>query len=988
MKRIAASMAALATIVCAATCSESLAPTGDVAVLISERSPWPRTLAVAELATIAASVNDDAGHSVLGVDLTWETSDSTILTVARVANGGPGAAELAAGLSAVVSSHGPGEAELIARIARAGFAPTELRVPVVVSPRGEDTLVTVSLFDTLRIDLEHADTAVWHGATVTWQTSDPSIVKVLAVACADFCARLAPYKSGAAQITATVNGGRVGRRVFQLPVNVAALRVSESPPWKHLLSVGETAQLGLEVRDAHDRVVTTPHIDWRSTNSAVDVDAFGRVTAQRVGGAEIIANVGDPEFTTTEYRNVVNVGGLNVTRQGVWPARLTVTDTSNAFRVSVTDAQGQPIANPNVVWSSTNPAMLTVDAATGRVIAFNEGGAEVVASVGVPGFPPTELHQPVAVVPLRVVPVQKWPDTLTVTDTSSGFGVVVLDANNNPRSVPVRWSSTNTFAFTADAATGRAIALNQGGGQMVASIGAAPFQVSELRASVAVLPLQIVELPSAWPSYVNLTNDTTVRVVVRDAFGKVRSGVTLEWRSTNTSVFGVSPTGTVTPRRVGEAELVVTAGAAPFQVAEHRAALQVHLKWRSINGGWTHTCGLSVTEPAGYCWGSNRFGELGTGSPLGSVSLLPRAIASVLQFEELEAGGDSLRIAGAFGPHGPEAHSCGRLGNTVQCWGAAFSSQIGDGVEACQVAFGTVTSCTRTQPVTIIDNAQFGTTTNANVFRVTAGGRSSCAVLRIGIVGDPYLTCWGLQEARSGPGFPPPPQLPGFGVAPAASGFFAPPAGNAATMVIAGGAHVCRATELIGFNGIICFGNNDFGQAGGTDAHILDIQGHAVFIPQLADPAFASAGSRHSCVIDFGVLCWGSNFHGQLGAPTPVDPACGADFCSRALAVSLPEGAIAVSAGGEHTCVIGTSGNAYCWGSNQFGQLGGTSVGGPTPVLVSGGLHFAKINAGFDHTCGLTPDGSAYCWGRNDQGQLGDGTRINRSTPVRVSDPQ
>jgi alpha-tubulin suppressor-like RCC1 family protein len=40
-----------------------------------------------------------------------------------------------------------------------------------------------------------------------------------------------------------------------------------------------------------------------------------------------------------------------------------------------------------------------------------------------------------------------------------------------------------------------------------------------------------------------------------------------------------------------------------------------------------------------------------------------------------------------------------------------------------------------------------------------------------------------------------------------------------------------------------------------------------------------------------------------------------------------------------------------------------------------------------NHLCAIKVDGSAWCWGENDFGQLGDGTTTDSDVPVRVLDP-
>jgi uncharacterized protein YjdB len=79
----------------------------------------------------------------------------------------------------------------------------------------------------------------------------------------------------------------------------------------------------------------------------------------------------------------------------------------------------------------------------------------------------------------------------------------------------------------------------------------------------------------------------------------------------------------------------------------------------------------------------------------------------------------------------------------------------------------------------------------------------------------------------------------------------------------------------------------------------------------------------------------------------------------------------------SHSCGVATGGAAYCWGSNDDGELGdGTYWPSRLPAAVSGGLTFSMVGAGTTYSCGLTTDGAAYCWG------------LGRNAPVAVSGEQ
>jgi len=141
-----------------------------------------------------------------------------------------------------------------------------------------------------------------------------------------------------------------------------------------------------------------------------------------------------------------------------------------------------------------------------------------------------------------------------------------------------------------------------------------------------------------------------------------------------------------------------------------------------------------------------------------------------------------------------------------------------------------------------------------------------------------------------------------------------------------------------------------------------------------------TVGGAHACALNVARLayCWGSDNAGQLGdtrrvnSTTPIPVVGGLAFST-------------ITAGDSHTCAIST-GQIYCWGSNEFGQLGSGSTGGfrDKPAAVGGGDGFVAISAGRNHTCALKASGDAFCWGGNEHLQSGQGSALPVLTPTAV----
>lgn len=88
-----------------------------------------------------------------------------------------------------------------------------------------------------------------------------------------------------------------------------------------------------------------------------------------------------------------------------------------------------------------------------------------------------------------------------------------------------------------------------------------------------------------------------------------------------------------------------------------------------------------------------------------------------------------------------------------------------------------------------------------------------------------------------------------------------------------------------------------------------------------------------------------------------------------------------------HSCAA-AKGSAWCWGDNEFGQVGSAACSSAdTPTQVPELAQVVAVSAGDRHSCALNSAGEAWCWGDGSSGQLG-AAAAGAGVPVMVSAPQ
>ncbi len=372
----------------------------------------------------------------------------------------------------------------------------------------------------------------------------------------------------------------------------------------------------------------------------------------------------------------------------------------------------------------------------------------------------------------------------------------------------------------------------------------------------------------------------------------------------------------------------------------------------TITAGVKFTCGL---DPKGdvFCWGANAAGQLGTGD------LVPRVFPT--------------RVVGLPGPaqgvSAGGAHACALLeSGRVFCWGERFLGRLGNGGPPTQ---------TGPQPTPVEALLPDGAD---GVTAVRAGGSASCALLS-----DGGALCWGFDgRGVLGDGAPPDPSDdPDNNLLSTVPVQVSVPEGVRLESLSNISEHVCATADD---GAAYCWGDaTEFKLGIGftldrnrpEPARVLPtaIEFEATATHSIASSAISSDGRLYG---------W--------GAASGIDPSASGlpGVAFEATPVNAAEVFTSVSGGaGFHGCALTSGGKVSCWGQNDDGQLGtGDTTDTVTPVPVvfpDPDLRLAELDVGAFHTCAVAGGSdTAYCWGLNQFGELGNGEQTLNPTPVPV----
>ncbi|HWJ21686.1 MAG TPA: Ig-like domain-containing protein [Gemmatimonadaceae bacterium] len=378
--------------------------------------------------------------------------------------------------------------------------------------------------------------------------------------------------------------------------------------------------------------------------------------------------------------------------------------STTTLTATVTDANGAPVRDARIFWSSEDTALATVSA-SGVVTARQPGAVHIAASVsGHSGI------AKVTIVPKAVGSVTVTPASAKLTvGTSTNLAVALFDAGGQPLTGrDVAWKSSDEAVASVDA-NGRVTALAPG-----AAIVTATSEGRSASAAITVVPVAVGAVSIAPSSAAIVVGQSTqLTANVTDVNGAPLRDRFVAWSSSNDQIATVSSSGLVVARAVGTVTITATVEAKSATASVSVGAVPVGAVTISpalirLNVGEQMTVTTIITDASG---------NVLSGRPVTFSSDAP-AIATV------SAGGVVRGVSP--GTTTIRAESEGRSGVATVTVSPVPVASVSVSPPSASLVVGTTTTLTATvkdaSGNTLSGRAVSWTTSNAAVATVSASG--------------------------------------------------------------------------------------------------------------------------------------------------------------------------------------------------------------------------------------------------------------------------
>ena len=303
---------------------------------------------------------------------------------------------------------------------------------ITVTPATAD-LAALGATVQLTAEVRDQNGSAMAGASVSWASSASGVATVSA------SGLVTATGNGTATVTAT-SGSASGSAAVTVGQEVAAVTVT---PSADTLVAGDTLRLAAGVHDANGHPVAGAEIAWASGDTAVArVDSAGLVTGVSAGETTVTAASGS---VAGEAR--LTVAAPAPTTLTIAPEFVSLSALGDTVRLSaeVLDQIGRALPGAEVVWSSADTAVASVDSA-GLVTASGTGETTVTAvSGGVSGEARVSVMQAAG-----SVVVSPAVDTIAPGDTLRLVAEAFDRNGHRVEGVVLDWSSSDGAVASVD----------------------------------------------------------------------------------------------------------------------------------------------------------------------------------------------------------------------------------------------------------------------------------------------------------------------------------------------------------------------------------------------------------------------------------------------------------------------------------------------------------------------------------------------------------
>ena len=346
------------------------APARPTTIDITPATVTPLTR-IGQTVQLTATVKDQNGNAMTGVQVVWKSSNPQIATVS--AGGG------------LVTAAYPGT---VAVTATAGTVTGMVRVIVspepaslVITPSEPDTLTSADLTVQLAATVKDQDNNVITSVSVTWKSDNPQVATVNAAGL------VTAAGNGTAAVIATAGAVADTVRVnVALPTGTPVSLVITPAKPDPLTEIGQTLQLTATARDEDGNMLSGLRGIWESNDTRiVTVSQTGLVTAVDYGTAWITFQTefipGRPVRVHVAPPTPPTATPASIVITPAEPDSLTRIGQTLRLTATVRDQYNNVMVVNSLTWISSDTQVATVDA-SGLVTAVDHGMTKISARVG------------------------------------------------------------------------------------------------------------------------------------------------------------------------------------------------------------------------------------------------------------------------------------------------------------------------------------------------------------------------------------------------------------------------------------------------------------------------------------------------------------------------------------------------------------------------------------------------------------------------------